>query len=132
MNEMLYVDLVEDYFQDWAGNCEHLVQDFERCLRTEASLHAISKAGLQLVDGYPRCSQDFNVIENCWKILKERLDETMPRQIEDREAFIARLRRTVAWANRHRAADFWFLTTNQKQRAQDCLSTKPPGGRTKW
>ena len=132
MNQDLFVDLVEDKFERWAGNCCYLVQDFERCLRTELSVAAIRKAGLELVDGYPRCSQDFNAIENCWHILKERLDETIPKQRETREAFIKRLRGAVAWANRRRADQLWRLSTNQKERADDCLASKPPGGRTKF
>ena len=79
-----------------------------------------------------RCSQDFNAIENCWRILKERLDETIPKQRETREAFIKRLRGAVAWANRRRADQLWRLSTNQKERADDCLASKPPGGRTKF
>ena len=132
MNQDLYGELVDDRFEDWAGNCTHLVQDFERCLRTESSVHAITKAGFQLVEDYPRCSQDFNAIENCWKLLKERLLETMPRQLEHRDAFIRRLRSAVAWLNRHKSEELWYLSTNQKERARDCLSAVPPGGRTKW
>ena len=132
MNQTLFAELVEDKFEHWAGNCCYLVEDFERCLRTDLSVAAIRKAGLELVEGYPRCSQDFNAIENCWNILKERLDETMPKQRETREAFIKRLRVAVAWANRARANQLWYLCTNQKERADACLSSKPPGGRTKF
>ena len=60
------------------GNCEYLVCDYESCLRGEAALHALTKANLKLVEGYPVASQDFNAIENVWDILKKRLDETMP------------------------------------------------------
>ena len=52
--------------------------DYESCLRGEAALHALTKANLKLVEGYPVASQDFNAIENVWDILKKRLDETMP------------------------------------------------------
>ena len=133
MNEELYVDFVEDCFADWSGNCEFLVQDFERCLRTKASLRAIAQAGLQLVPSYPVSSQDFNAVENCWHSLREWLYQTMPsRIIEDRDTFILRFRHAVAWLNRHRKDQLWYLSTNQKERAADCLSSEPPGGRTKW
>ena len=132
MNEYLYIELVEDFFQEWAGGCSYLAQDFERCLRTEAAKAAIGRAGLELVEGYPRKSQDFNAIENGWKIVKERLDETMPTWREGREEFVTRLRAAVAWVNRNRGKELWFLSTNQKERADDCLSTEPRGGRTKW
>ena len=132
MNEMLYIDLVEDCFEDWAGDCDLLVSDFEACLRTDASLHALSQAGLEFVPDHPRCSQDFNAMENCWEVLKERLDETMPSHMEDREAFVARLHQAVSWANRYRKTQLWYLSTNQKERARECLATTPPGGRTSF
>lgn len=132
MNEMVYIDLVEDFFEAWAGNCEWLVQDFERCLRTEGSVQAIRKAGLELVEGYPRCSQDFNAIENAWKLVRDRLFDTLPTHLETRDIFIKRLTAAVAWINRTEAEQLWFLSTNQKQRADACLSASPPGGRTKW
>ena len=132
MNESLYIELVDDLFQEWAGGCSYLVQDFERCLRTESAKAAIGRAGLELVEGYPRSSQDFNAIENGWKIVKERIDQTMPTWRESREAFVARLRASVAWVNRNRGKELWYLSTNQKERADDCLSTEPRGGRTKW
>ena len=80
----------------------------------------------------PPCSQDFNAIENVWAILKERLDETMPKKLEGRADFVKRLTAAVHWANTTRKKQLWFLSTNQKERAQDCLEQTPPGGRTKW
>ena len=47
MNQEMCLELIEDRFEDWAGNCEYLVQDFERRLRTEYSLDGIRKTGLQ-------------------------------------------------------------------------------------
>ena len=132
MDKTLYVELVEDKFDDWKGNCEHLVCDFEKCLRSEEALRALQQVDLKLVEGYPKASQDFNAIENAWKILRERLDETMPVDLETREDFISRLKAAVSWANRHRSEQLWYLSTNQKERAEDCLAQKPPGGRTKW
>ena len=108
------------------------MQDFERCLRSEGPLHALSQLGVELVEGYPKCSQDFNAIENCWKLLRDRLHDTLPRFIESRPAFIERLVKAVAWLNRNKAQDLWSLATNQKKRCRDCLSMRPRGGRTKW
>ena len=67
------------------------------------------------MDGYPRSSQDFNAIENAWAILKERLDETVPVNLESREDFVKRLKAAVRWANKHRADQLWYLSTNQKK-----------------
>ena len=33
---------------------------------------------------------DFNAIENAWKLLRDRLDDTQPTEVESRDAFIAR------------------------------------------
>ena len=130
MHEDLYVELIEDKFESWLGNCNYLVQDFERCLRCEGSLAALKDIGIELVQGYPRVSQDFNAIENCWKLLRDRLSETLPRGLESRKAFINRLHQAVSWVNRTQKDQLWYLARNQKERCRDCLLLK--GGRTKW
>lgn len=132
MDKQLYSDLVEDKFGGWSGFCDELVCDHERCLRSDEALHALTKANLKLVEGFPKCSQDFNAMENAWCILKERLDDTMPAELEGRDDFVKRLHSAVKWANKHRADQLWYMSTNQKERAEDCLSQQPPGGRTKW
>ena len=65
-------------------------------------------------------------------LVKERLKETLPRRMETREEFISRLHLAVAWVNRYRSARLWELSTNQKERATECLNTEPPGGRTSF
>ena len=132
MNQDLYSELVEEKFEEWCGDCDYLVCDYERCLRCPAALHALSKTPLKLVDPYPKASQDFNAIENAWNILKNRVAETMPTTLESRDQFVTRLREAVKWVNKHKAKELWDLSTNQKKRAADCLASQPPGGRTKW
>ena len=106
--------------------------DYERCLRSASALHALSKTPLQLVEPYPRVSQDFNAIENAWGILKKRLMHTMPTNLEGRDDFIKRLKVAVKWMNEQKSEQLWELSTNQKKRAGDCLAMTPPGGRTTW
>ena len=77
-------------------------------------------------------SQDFNAIENAWAIVKERLDQTMPTELESRDVFIKRLKAAVRWVNQHRKEQLWYRSINQKERADECLAAKPPGGRTSW
>jgi hypothetical protein len=132
MDQNLYAELIEHKFEDWAGNCEHLVCDFERCLRCDTAVHALSKTSLKLLDPYPKVSQDFNAIENAWGILRERLDQNQPTYLEGREEFTQRLKAAVAWVNKNKADRLWYLSTNQKERANECLKQEPPGGRTKW
>ena len=64
------------------------------------------------------------------KILKDRLDDTMPAQLEARRDFLRRLRAAVRWVNMNKQEELWYLSTNQKERAQEVLLKK--GSRTKW
>ena len=130
MNEDLYADLIEEKFEGWLGSSTLLVQDFERCLRTEGPLLALEQLGVELVEGYPRVSQDFNAIENVWKLLRERLAETLPLGLEKRDAFIIRLKAAAGWLNRQKKDELWYLSRNQKERCRDCKFLE--GGRTKW
>jgi hypothetical protein len=132
MDQTLYIELIEDKFSEWMAHCRYLVQDFEPCLRAEGSLEALDRIGLELVEDYPRSSQDFNAIENIWKLLRERLHVTLPQGLEPRDAFVTRLLAAVAWLNRNRVDQMWMYATNQKERATDCLKSEPPGARTKW
>ena len=132
MDKVLYTELIEDKFADWCGSCEYLVCDYEKCLRSEEALEALAKVGLKLVENYPKVSQDFNAIENVWAELKGHLDLTMPTHREGRSEFIKRLKSGVAWLNRTRQEQLYKFSTNQKERALECLATKPPGGRTSW
>ena len=66
MNQLVYAELIEDKFEDWCGNCECLVCDYESCLRSDTALHALSKTSLRLLDPYSVSSQDFNAMENAW------------------------------------------------------------------
>ena len=126
MDKHVYSDLVENKFEEWCGSCEHLVCDYERCLRSEEALISLRKAtNLKLVEDYPKTSQDFNAIENAWATLKKRLDHTMPVKLELKEDFVKRLHNVVRWANNERSDQLNYLSTNQKERADACLASKP-------
>ena len=120
MHRWLYTELIEDYFPGWLKHCSYLVQDFERCLHSEEPLASLKDIGVELVEDYPKCSQDFNAIENAWEILRERLDEMLPRGLETRDQFVQRLMKAVAWVNKHKADELEYLSRNQKERASDC------------
>ena len=131
MNQDLYEELIEEHFEEWLGGASYLVQDFERCLRSPGPPQALESLGAELAPDYPKCSQDFSAIENCWKILRDRLDDTTPQGLETRAHFVDRLVKAVAWMNRVKGNQMWYLATNQKERCRDCLSQVPAGGRTK-
>ena len=108
----------------------HLVQDHEKCLWQDRNLLALRRAGCPVVACYPKQSTDLNAIEAWWKVLRARLDLTAPEEIETREDFVARLRRTVAWLNINARKHALKLARNQKVRARAVL--KQEGARTEW
>ena len=116
MDKYVYSEMVEDHLDEWRGGCEHLVCDHERVLHTEEALLALKVANSKLVD-FPKCSQDFNAIENVWAILKECLAGSQPIALEHRDEFVKRLESAARWANKHRADQVWHLSTNQVERA---------------
>ena len=130
MNNDLYSELIDEKFSDWLRGCEYLVQDFEACLRSEGALAAFKRVGVELVADYLRSSQDFNAIENAWDLLRRRLDTTLPRALEDRDSFVARLWEAVRFVNKYRKARLEELSRNQKVRCQECEDLD--GGRTSW
>ena len=85
---------------------------------------------LELLENYPKCSQDLNPIENAWREVRARLDDTMPVQMETRQDFIKRLRLAVSWVNRHQANYLQQICLEQKVRANAVLLQS--GGRTKF
>ena len=130
MNRWWYAWIIEHRFPAWLGDCNKIVQDFERCLRCPEPLAVFAKLSVALVAGYPRCSQDLNAIENAWAMLRDRLFETMPTHRESRGDFCLRLRYAVDWLNRNRHSRLLELCDNQKERASAVIENK--GGRTRW
>lgn len=49
MNRWWYAWLVEHYFPGWLGDCDEIVQDYEKCLRCAEPLEAFAKIGVRLV-----------------------------------------------------------------------------------
>ena len=127
MNRARFKQLVGSKFAKWRKDCVGhwrvlLVQDHERCLWSDTSLAALSTAGCDVVKKHTKYSPDLNAIEGWWRVLRERLEQTAPQEYESREAFIARLRRTVHWLNDNRWQEGLKLCTNQKERAADVIS----------
>eukprot|EP00959_Pyramimonas_sp_CCMP1952_P053318 1115381-Pyramimonas_sp.AAC.1 len=67
------------------------------------AVRAMNRYGLKLFDDYPKVSQYSNAIENAWKILRARLDETCSVELESTDAFVRRLWAAMRWANTHRS-----------------------------
>ena len=59
-------------------------------MRTAEPLASLKDIGVELVEGYPKCSQDFNAIESAWKLVRDRLDATLPVGLETRHHFVKR------------------------------------------
>ena len=136
MNGDRYEWLVANKVPMWRRACfeddepVHLVQDHEKCLWQERNLLALRRAGCPVVACYPNQSPDLNAIEGWWKVLRDRPDLTAPEEIESREEFVTRLRRTVAWLNINDREHAVALARNQKVRARAVLHQE--GARTKW
>ena len=135
-----HASLVSKFFASWLakafgrklkGASVFLVQDHEKALWRCEPRQALRNAGVTVLENYPKCSQDLNPIEICWRELRARLDETAPVHWEDRDAFLPRLRNAVAWLNVNRREYFLHLCTCQKEWAKDVQSAVPPGSRTK-
>jgi len=135
MNRWEYVKIIGRYFPRWICQVMGrrakpiLVQDHEKALWTDEARQALIKVGVELLESYPPCSQDLNVIETAWRELRERLAATEPIRMEDRAVFIKRMRSAVGWVNRNRSDYLGNLCVAQKDRARDVLANK--GGRTK-
>ena len=96
----------------------------------DRNLRALRNAGCVVVQRHPKYSPDLNAIEGWWRVLRERLEQAAPEELETRDAFVARLRRTVNWLNEHRWEQGLKLCTNQKERAADVNLLL--GAKTKW
>ena len=92
--------------------------------------YVLRVAGCPVVANFPKCSPDLNAIEGQWRVLRERLEARAPDDMETRESFLARLRRTVDWLNRNRVEGSTQLCTNLKTRAHELKELA--GARTKW
>ena len=93
-------------------------------------MEVFAAAGMAVLQDYPKYSQDLNAIENAWKFLRDRIAATEPAGRESRAPFCARLRRAVAWVDRHHGQALLKLARNQRQRARGVLALE--GGRTRW
>ena len=132
----LYEWIIEKKFPSWIRSSfgvrkrtVYLLQDHEKALWAEEPRAAMVKVGVELLENYPKCSQDLNPIETAWRELRARLADTQPTQRETRDSFIQRLRRAVAWINANRVEYLYHLGHCQVQWADDILKVK--GSRTK-
>ena len=120
--EKNFVGWIKDAF--WKGCTTYLVQDHERSLWNDKCKVAFKKANIQLLENYPKSSQDLNAIEVAWRELKARLYETAPTKLEKRTNFLRRVHNAVAWVNKNRADLRLMLCQGQKGRARQVLAAK--------
>ena len=101
MNRWTYAKIIAKCFPGWIRSAMGrkakplMVQDHEKALWTPEAREAMEENDIELLDKYPKCSQDLNVIETAWRELKARLAATEPTHMEDREEFLKRLRLAV-------------------------------------
>ena len=132
MNRYWYSWIIEHDFPRWQGPCSQVIQDYERCLRSDEALSAFRRIGMSVVEEYPKCSQDLNPIEGAWKLLRDRLFDTLPTEFESRDDSLPRLRNAIAWVNTNKKDELSYLSYSMKERAEALLSAKPKGSRTRF
>ena len=103
------------------------MQDHERCLWTAKPREAMKAINVNVLENYPKCSQDLSPIEIAWRELKTRLDVTLPASFESCAEFLSRLRNATAWVNSNRTDYLYELCTSQKTWARDVKNATPPG-----
>ena len=136
MNTEMYTWVIENKFRLWLdlafarATKVFLVQDHEKCLWADEPVGALEDENIELLEHYPKSSQDLNPIETAWRELKTRLDFTMPDTFESRPQFVQRLHQAVAWVNKNRSAYLLKICRSQKEWAKDVLHATPPGART--
>ena len=130
MNRWNYAWLVENRFPKWLNGCDTIIQDYEKCLRCKEPLQAMKEIGVKVLEEHTKYSQDFNSIENCWHLLRERMYDTIPATLETREEFATRLRNAVKWLNYNYSETLLGYCTDMKKRADACIALD--GGRTEW
>ena len=136
MNGVRYRRMVTQYFPAWRKACfprggrVFVVKDYEKFLRSAATIVAEEKAGCDQVPAYPKCSPDLNAIEGWWRKLKLYLEEREPTVRESRKHFLRRLRRAVDHLNSKCRAHGRKLCRNQKERAKRVKVLR--GARTQW
>ena len=137
MNQWWYAHIIRMKFATWVekalgGKGAFLLQDHEKALWTDESRKAMAEVGLQLLENFPKCSQDLNAIENAWRELRARLAATQPDgpMVESRDAFVVRLRAAVAWVNRNRSDYLEKICSDQKERARAVMEQQ--GARTRY
>jgi hypothetical protein len=82
MNRWHYAWIIAHCFPRWICQAMGrkakplLIQDHERALWTDEARQAMQENGIELVESYPKCSQDLNPIEVAWRELKESMHAT--------------------------------------------------------
>ena len=135
MNGTRYRHMVRTKFAQWRRACWPrgrvcIAKDYERFLRSPATVDAEAAAGCDPIPCYPKCSPDFNAIEGWWRKLKLYLEEREPSERESRAAFLKRLRRAVDALNSRFREQGRELCRNQRVRAAECKRLR--GARTRW
>ena len=129
MNRWNYEWLIYNKFPGWiykafGSQCStYLVQDHEKALWCQEPADAMEEQRITRLD-FPKCSQDCNPIEICWRELRARLYTTEPTKMETRKEFIIRLRSAVEWVNKNRIGYLWWLSTCQREWALELQAEK--------
>ena len=100
------------------------MQDHERALGRPEPRAAMKKINVNLLGNDPKCSQDLNPIEQCWRKLRVRFLDAQPLDKDARVELVQRLRSATSRVNRNRPDWFLRLCARQRHWAQDVLDAR--------
>ena len=87
INSMKYLQILQESLLPEMFSGENLQQDDAPAHNSILSKTLFSENGLEVLGNWPPNSPDFNIIENVWSLLKKRVFQRHPKNIEELWAF---------------------------------------------
>ena len=124
MNAERYANVVTKQYPKWWTQARGprnkskmvILQDNERCLWSKTPRAAMRRLGMNVAAKFPPYSPDLNPVENCWRVLRQMLDESVPPEKETRRDHVRRIHRAVRRMHRRVPMLVQNFTANMKER----------------
>ena len=83
MNSSSYIDILKSHILPLMQDDQVLQQDNAPCHKSNEVKNFMEKFGVAVVPDWPARSPDLNIIENCWGVLKQRLERYQCATLDD-------------------------------------------------